>query len=257
MEKIFKAGVVGMGGIGHTHCNCIKNDPLAELIAVCDVNKAKADAAAEKFGVPAYYTLKEMLAAHPEIEVVHVTTSGFENGSWHYEPTIEALDAGRHVLVEKPISNNIEEARFMVDYAAKKGLYLGCDLNHYFAEPSFKADQIMADGKIAPDEYDLLYAGICADYGAADALAGYWRGGMTVQSPCYYVSYSVSAISVLQLYEIANTDGFDAAKDSYLKLFTYVDEDTEMTMEEILEYAGLLSFEDEELYKNLKDYMLK
>jgi oligoendopeptidase F len=119
------------------------------------------------------------------------------------------------------------------------------------------ADQIMADGKIAPDEYDLLYAGICADYGAADALAGYWRGGMTVQSPCYYVSYSVSAISVLQLYEIANTDGFDAAKDSYLKLFTYVDEDTEMTMEEILEYAGLLSFEDEELYKNLKDYMLK
>ena len=104
MEKIFKAGVVGMGGIGNTHCNCIKNDPLAELVAVCDVNKAKADAAAEKFGVPAYYTLKDMLAAHPEIEVVHVTTSGFENGSWHYEPTMEALDAGRHVLVEKPIS---------------------------------------------------------------------------------------------------------------------------------------------------------
>ena len=119
------------------------------------------------------------------------------------------------------------------------------------------ADSIMADGKITSDEYDLLYEGICADYGAEDALKGYWRGGMTVQSPCYYVSYSVSAISVLQLYEIANTDGFDVAKDAYLKLFTYVDEDTEMTMEEVLEYAGLLSFEDEELYINLKDYMLK
>ena len=45
MAKIFKAGVVGMGGIGHTHANCIKNDPLAELVAVCDVIKAKADKA--------------------------------------------------------------------------------------------------------------------------------------------------------------------------------------------------------------------
>ena len=83
MAKIFKAGVVGMGGIGNTHAACIKNDPLAELVAVCDLIKEKADAAGEKFGVPAYYSLKDMLAAHPEIEVVHVTTSGFENGSWH------------------------------------------------------------------------------------------------------------------------------------------------------------------------------
>ena len=107
MAKIFKAGVVGMGGIGNTHANCIKNDPLAELVAVCDVRRERADDAAAKFGVPAYYSLKDMLTAHPEIEVVHVTTSGFENGSWHYDPTMEALDAGRHVLVEKPISNSI------------------------------------------------------------------------------------------------------------------------------------------------------
>ena len=137
MEKIFKSCVVGMGGIGHTHARCIKNDPLAELVAVCDVIPEKADKAGEEFGVPAFYSLKDMLAAHPEIEVVHVTTSGFENGSWHYVPTMEALDAGRHVLVEKPISNNITEAREMVDYASKKNLYLGCDLNHYFSEPAF------------------------------------------------------------------------------------------------------------------------
>jgi hypothetical protein len=80
---------------------------------------------------------------------------------------------------------------------------------------------------------------------------------MTITSPCYYVSYSVSAISVLQLYEMAHTDGFDVAKDAYLKLFTYVDEDDEMTMEEILEYAGMLSFDNEELYVNLKEYMTK
>jgi hypothetical protein len=119
------------------------------------------------------------------------------------------------------------------------------------------ADVIMADGKITYDEYDLLYNGICVDYGVENVIDGYWRGGMTVKSPCYYVSYSVSAISVLQLYEMAHAKGFDAAKDAYLKLFTYVDENPGMTMEEVLTYAGMLSFKNEELYIKLQNYMGK
>ena len=119
------------------------------------------------------------------------------------------------------------------------------------------ADTIMADGKITYDEYDLLYTGICIDYGVEDVIDGYWRYGMTITSPCYYVSYSVSAISVLQLYETAHRAGFDTAKEAYLKLFTYVDENPEMTMEETLSYAGLLSFKDEDLYKALNTYMSK
>ena len=159
MEKIFKSAVVGMGGIGHQHAACIQNDPLAELVAVCDLNKQKADDAAEKFKVPAFYSLKEMLLAHPEIEVVHVTTSGFENGSWHFVPAMEALDAGKHVLVEKPISNNIEEARQLVDFAARKNLYLGCNLNHYFSGPAFRADELMANDSIGEQVYALTKVG--------------------------------------------------------------------------------------------------
>ena len=85
----------------------------------------------------------------------------------------------------------------------------------------------------------------------------YWRHGMTITSPCYYVSYSVSAISVLQLYEVAQTDGFDVAKEQYLKLFTYVDEDPEMGMQDILKYAGMLSFKDEQLYVDLSAYFAR
>ena len=117
------------------------------------------------------------------------------------------------------------------------------------------AEIIMADGNITYDEYDLLYTSICTDYGVEDVIDGYWRYGMTITSPCYYVSYSVSAISVLQLYEMANTKSFDIAKNAYLKLFTYIDENPEMTMEDILDYAGMLSFNDEQLYINIKDYM--
>ncbi len=115
------------------------------------------------------------------------------------------------------------------------------------------ADTIMADGKIDANDYDLLYRSIGKDFGisaeADDPI--YWRYGMTITSPCYYVSYSVSAINALQLYAKCHTDGFDAAKESYLKLFTYTDEDPEMNIEEVLEYAGLLSYNDEQTYKNI------
>jgi len=119
------------------------------------------------------------------------------------------------------------------------------------------AETIMADGTISADEYNLLYQSICTDYGVLDALDGYWEYGMTITSPCYYVSYSVSAISVLQLYEVAQTDGFDVAKEQYLKLFTYTDEDPAMGMQDILEYAGMLSFKDEQLYIDLSTYFAK
>ena len=116
------------------------------------------------------------------------------------------------------------------------------------------ADVIMADGKITSDEYNALYLYICEDFGVKDVLGTYWQYGMTITSPCYYISYSASAMTVLQLYEMANTDGFDAAKDAYLKLFTYVDENPEMTLNEILGYAGMLSYQSEDLYKALYDY---
>ncbi len=153
-----RVGVVGMGGIGNTHADCHRRDALAELVAVCDVVKEKADAAAERHGVKAYYSLKEMLAKE-ELDVVDVTTGGYENGSWHFEPTMEALEAGKHVLCEKPLSNDIGEAREMVRYAAGKRVYLGCNLNHYFTETAARAKQYMDDGDIGETIYLLFKMG--------------------------------------------------------------------------------------------------
>jgi len=147
-----RVGVVGMRGIGQTHAQCHMNDPLADLVAVCDVVKARADEVARKHGVKAYYSLKDMLA-NEDLDIVDVTTGGPENGGWHYEPVMEALDAGRHVLVEKPISNDIEDAREMVAYAQEKDLYLGCNLNHYFTPPAEKARDYMEKGQVG----ELLY----------------------------------------------------------------------------------------------------
>ena len=158
-KKPLKVGVVGMGGIGNTHADCHQKDELSELVCVCDLRKERADTAAEKFGVEKFYSVADMLNAHPELDIVDVTTSGFENGSWHYEPVMQALDAGKHVLTEKPISNNILEAREMVDFAARKKLYLGCNLNHFFSGPADTARQYIKDGKVGEQVYAMTKVG--------------------------------------------------------------------------------------------------
>jgi len=147
-----------MGGIGNTHADCHKADELAELVAVCDVVREKADAAAERLGVKPYYTLADMLA-NEDLDVVDVTTGGYENGSWHFTPTMEALEAGKHVLCEKPLSNDIEEARQMVKFAAERKRYLGCNLNHYFTPTAQKAKAYMAEGLIGETIYLLFKMG--------------------------------------------------------------------------------------------------
>ncbi|MCE9592462.1 MAG: Gfo/Idh/MocA family oxidoreductase [Planctomycetes bacterium] len=150
-----KVGVVGIGGIGSQHARCHKKDELANLVAVCDVVKGRAEKLAAELGVKAYGSLKDMLSAHPDLDIVDVCTGGFENGGWHYEPAIEALQAGKHTLVEKPLSNDIQEARDLVKFAAAKNLYLGCNLNHYFTEPARQAKQLITDGKVGQPIYCL------------------------------------------------------------------------------------------------------
>jgi predicted dehydrogenase len=165
-----KVGVVGARGIGTTHANCHKDDDLADLVAVCDVVQERADKLAEKVGVKAYYTLTDMLDAHPELDIVDVCTGGYENGSWHFDPTMQAMAAGKHVLCEKPLSNQVVEARQMVARANELGLYLGCNLNHYFSKPADDAMERMQNGDVGEVLYCLHkmgFAGGEGTYGGA------------------------------------------------------------------------------------------
>ena len=152
---VLKVGVVGVRGIGLRHVGCHAQDPLAQLVAVCDVIEERADRAAETHGVKAYYSVRDMLENEPDLDIVDVCTGGNENGSWHYEPAMQALEAGKHVLVEKPLSNDVNEAREMVTKAAEKDVYFGCNLNHYFTPPADRARKYVEDGEIGELVYCL------------------------------------------------------------------------------------------------------
>lgn len=168
---VLKVVVVGASGIGRQHAASHAADGLSELVAVCDVRKDRADDLAAQFEVKAYTSLAEVLG-NEEIDIVDVCTGGNENGSWHFEPTMEALEAGKHVLVEKPISNDIGEGRLMVARAAELDLYLGCNLNHYFTKPADRASEYIAAGKIGELGYcvhRMGFAGGEASYKPSDA----------------------------------------------------------------------------------------
>jgi predicted dehydrogenase len=122
-------------------------DPLAELVAVCDIIKERADAAAARLGVPAFYSVPEMLTA-VQPDICSVATGGYEYGGDHYEPTIQALEAGCHVLGEKPISNVIEEAEEMVATAVKHNLCYGINLNHRFTPAARLAKKWVDEGRL-------------------------------------------------------------------------------------------------------------
>ncbi len=143
-----KVAIVGMGNIGNVHAKCYQDNPLAEIVAVCDIVKEKADRAAEAYGCPAFYSVKDLVNSGIQIDCASMCTAGKENGGDHYEPTMELLSAGIPVLGEKPISNELDKAREMVALAKKKKLRYGINLNHRFTPAALRARQWIDEGRL-------------------------------------------------------------------------------------------------------------
>jgi len=144
---MLKVCVIGMGHIGHIHAKVYQSHPKVRLIGVCDRQEDRAREAERAFGVPAYLDAQTMLD-ELKPDLVSVSTGGFEYSSDHYEPTIQALHAGAHVLCEKPICNDLAKAEEMVRTARERNLCLAVDLNHRFTPAARTAKQWQLDGRI-------------------------------------------------------------------------------------------------------------
>ncbi|MBW3624489.1 MAG: Gfo/Idh/MocA family oxidoreductase [Armatimonadetes bacterium] len=143
-----RVAIVGMGNIGNNHAGVYQKRDDSEVVAVCDIIPEKADKAAERYGAKAFHSVKEMLDSGVEIDAASVTTAGKENGGDHYKPTMELLNAGIPVLGEKPISNNIREAKEMVALAKEKNLRYGVNLNHRFTPAARRAKEWVENGRL-------------------------------------------------------------------------------------------------------------
>ncbi len=142
-----RVAVIGLGPIGNRHSDIYRQMENAELVGVCDVDRERADAVSARLGVPAFYSVTDLLD-RARLDLVSVATGGVEYGSDHYEPTMMALSAGLHVLCEKPICNEIGPATEMVALARDKGLCFGVNLNHRFTPAARLAKKWVDEGRI-------------------------------------------------------------------------------------------------------------
>ena len=122
MEKV-RVAIVGCGGIANQkHMPSLAKFPeRAEMVAFCDIIPERAEKAAKQYGVPGakvYTDYKEMLSDKSvEIDVVHVCTPNVA----HCPITVAAFEAGKHVMCEKPMAHNTEDAQKMLDAWRKSG----------------------------------------------------------------------------------------------------------------------------------------
>jgi predicted dehydrogenase len=112
-----RIGVIGVGYLGQHHARIYHEIEDIELTAVVDIVKKKADASAEKYGCEAYYDYKYILNKVDALSIVTPTAT-------HYSIALDCLKAGKDILIEKPITENIEEADELIYESEKRGCIL-------------------------------------------------------------------------------------------------------------------------------------
>ncbi len=114
MERPLRIGVLGAGHLGRIHVQQLRELTEYEIIGVFDPRQEKAEKLKNEFGVPLVDSITELIAGSDVIDVVTPTLA-------HHECAMQALDAGKHVFIEKPIANTLEEARQLVARAQATG----------------------------------------------------------------------------------------------------------------------------------------
>jgi len=112
-----KVGVVGVGAIGRNHARLYSELPTADLVGVYDADQERARAVAEEFGTEAAPSLEALIE---RVDAASVSTPTVT----HREMATDLLGAGKHVLVEKPISDSVDDAKAMIDLANELGLIM-------------------------------------------------------------------------------------------------------------------------------------
>jgi predicted dehydrogenase len=182
MEKI-KVGIVGCGKVSDLHAAALKNAPAAQFAAICSRSPDKAKQYAERYGVKGFCDIGEMIASGVEAAIVCTPHPA------HRDAAVVALEAGAHVLVEKPLASTLQDCDDMLAVAKKAGVKLGMVGQRRFYAPAQRMRRAIDEGKIGRPALGVVQMLGWRDqnYYRSDPWRGQWRtegGGVLVnQSP--------------------------------------------------------------------------
>ncbi|HUD18314.1 MAG TPA: Gfo/Idh/MocA family oxidoreductase, partial [Acidimicrobiales bacterium] len=174
MDKV-RLGVVGAGNIAAMNVRGYLEDPRCDVVAVCDTNEEIGRLAAKEWGGAAYFSDLDAMLGDSSIDAVEVLTPTH----LHHDHVIAALDAGKHVSVQKPVANTVEDARAMGVAAERAGRTLRISECFVHYPPLELAKKLVADGAIGkPTSLRIrtLVGQTTSDFQAALRPEGYgWR----------------------------------------------------------------------------------
>ena len=137
-----RAAVIGTGKISEEHLRFLSTAPGVELAAVCDLSPSLARYAVARFGAGRPFTSSSAMLAEMRPDVVHVLTPAHT----HVPLVTQAVDAGAHVIVEKPVAPTQNEFHELWRHARSRGRWLVEDHNYRFNEPILEIERLVAQG---------------------------------------------------------------------------------------------------------------
>ncbi len=168
MEPV-RFAIVGCGVIGQSHARFLEAVPGAQLVAVADVIPERARALAENHGCDWYDNVEDLLR-RDDVEVVNVCTIS----GTHADVAIPALEAGKHVVVEKPLEITVERCNQIIEAAERTGRKLATIYQYRFEVPYRKMRAAVQEGKLGRLTMGDMYMKIYRSQAYYDA--GGWRG---------------------------------------------------------------------------------
>jgi UDP-N-acetyl-2-amino-2-deoxyglucuronate dehydrogenase len=180
MGKI-RFGIIGCGRIAQRHAEHIKS--RGNLVAVCDVDKDKADKMAADTGAKAYYSVEDLMKSGEKIEVVSICSP---NGL-HATHAISALNAGYNVLCEKPMGLNVYECGEMIKAAERSNKRLFAIKQNRFNPPVEAIKKVIDEGRLGKI-YSIQLS--CFWNRNPDYYKNSWKGTLKLDGGTLYTQFS-------------------------------------------------------------------
>ena len=144
MSDQIRFAVVGSGHIGKRHAAMIQQNPESKLVAMADVNTALAGDIESTFGVPFFTSIEELLASGLEFDVVNICTPN----NFHAPQAILALEAGKHVVVEKPMALSKADCEDVIYKSLQAGKLVFCVMQNRYSPPSVWLKEVLSQKKL-------------------------------------------------------------------------------------------------------------
>ncbi|MGC8779130.1 MAG: Gfo/Idh/MocA family protein, partial [Candidatus Caldatribacteriaceae bacterium] len=178
--------------IGPYHAEAIRMIPETKIVAVATSREDTARRFAEKVGVDSWYADYRELLKRDDVQVVNICTPPY----WHEEMVLAAAEAGKHVLVEKPIAINLRQADTMVDACQKAGVKMGVIFQYRFSEAAQSIKKAIGEslfGRLFLGDVYVKWFRTGEYYQSAS-----WRGLWAKEGGGALINQSIHAIDLLQ-----------------------------------------------------------